>query len=100
VAYAFPRIATPGSEPPGGSVEWSRIRGAKGCTAEALAFSEAIDALRARGATVYGLSTQDAAYQRDAAARLHLPFLLLSDDALGFATALGMPTFEARDADL
>jgi peroxiredoxin len=38
------------------------------------------------------LSTQETAYQREAAERLHLPFPLLSDERLQFATAL--PTFE------
>jgi peroxiredoxin len=44
---------------------------------------------------LYGLSTQDTAYQREAAGRLHLPFPLLSDERLEFAHALGLPTFEA-----
>jgi peroxiredoxin len=47
------------------------------------------------GARVFGLSSQDTAYQREAARRLHLPFLLLSDEKLEFARALGLPTFEA-----
>lgn len=49
--------------------------------------------LAALGATVYGLSTQDTAYQSEAAQRLHLPFALLSDAELGFARALRLPTF-------
>jgi peroxiredoxin len=42
---------------------------------------------------LYGLSTQDNAYQAEAATRLHLPFPLLSDDKLLFARALQLPTF-------
>jgi peroxiredoxin len=52
------------------------------------------------GARVFGLSTQDTAYQREAAERLHLPFGLLSDEKLEFAQALGLPTFEAEGSTL
>lgn len=45
-------------------------------------------------ARVFGLSTQDTDDQREAAARLHLPFALLSDADLAFARALRLPTFE------
>ncbi len=44
-------------------------------------------------ADVYGLSTQDTAYQQEAALRLHLPFPLLSDADLIFTKALRLPTF-------
>ncbi len=44
-------------------------------------------------ARLYGLSTQDTAYQREAAERLHLPFPVLSDENLGLARALKLPTF-------
>jgi peroxiredoxin len=43
---------------------------------------------------VFGLSTQDTAYQREAVERLHLPFELLSDAELSLARALRLPTFE------
>jgi len=45
--------------------------------------------------TLYGVSTQSPAEQREAAARLHLPFALLSDERLAFADALRLPRFEA-----
>jgi peroxiredoxin len=44
---------------------------------------------------VYGLSTQDTAYQQEAATRLGLPFPLLSDEDLRLTAALRLPTFEA-----
>ena len=44
-------------------------------------------------AQLYGLSTQDTAYQQEAANRLHLPFAILSDDKLAFSRALKLPTF-------
>ena len=37
---------------------------------------------------LFGLSTQDSAYQQEAAARLHLPFPLLSDEKLALTKAL------------
>jgi peroxiredoxin len=45
-------------------------------------------------AEVFGLSTQDSDYQKEAVARLHLPFPLLSDEKLIFTKALNLPTFE------
>ena len=42
---------------------------------------------------MFGLSTQNSAYQREAAERLHLPFPILSDAALDFATSLHLPLF-------
>ncbi|HYP11984.1 MAG TPA: redoxin family protein, partial [Xanthobacteraceae bacterium] len=44
-------------------------------------------------AQVYGLSSQDTAYQREAAERLHLPFPLLSDVGLKLKSAIDLPTF-------
>jgi peroxiredoxin len=49
---------------------------------------------------VFGLSTQDTAYQREAVERLHLPFELLSDAALTLARALRLPMFEVEGMTL
>ena len=43
---------------------------------------------------LFGLSTQDTAYQQEAAERLHLPFELLSDEKLEFTQALRLPVFD------
>ena len=91
VVYAYPRTGRPGIEPPPG---WDQIPGARGCTPESCSFRDHHAALRDRGARVFGLSTQTTAYQREMAARLHLPFPVLSDRELGFARALELPTFE------
>jgi peroxiredoxin (alkyl hydroperoxide reductase subunit C) len=40
------------------------------------------------------VSTQDTAYQREFAARNHIPFEMLSDEALALTRALALPTFE------
>ncbi len=42
---------------------------------------------------MYGLSTQETAYQQEAAARLDLPYALISDANLRLTTALQLPTF-------
>lgn len=45
---------------------------------------------------VFGLSTQDIAYQREMAERLHLPFEILSDAEFKLTDALRLPTFEVE----
>jgi peroxiredoxin len=91
VVYCYPRTGQPGADLPTG---WNEIPGARGCTPQSCAFRDHHDELRALGAQVFGVSTQDTDYQREAVARLHLPFELLSDARLAFARALRLPTFE------
>ncbi|MDB5876497.1 MAG: alkyl hydroperoxide reductase subunit C-like protein, partial [Ramlibacter sp.] len=43
---------------------------------------------------MFGLSSQDTAYQQELVERLHLPFQILSDEAFDFTRALKLPTFE------
>ena len=92
VLYAYPRTGRPGDPLPDG---WDEIPGARGCTPESCGFRDHAAELAALGAAVAGVSTQDTAYQAEAAKRLALPFPLLSDADLKLATALGLPTFEA-----
>ncbi|MBI2297248.1 MAG: peroxiredoxin [Betaproteobacteria bacterium] len=92
VVYIYPRTGRPDEESPPG---WNQIPGARGCTPQSCAFRDHFEELKRAGAAqVFGLSTQDTAYQREAAERLHLPFELLSDGKLEFARALKLPTFE------
>jgi peroxiredoxin len=97
VVYAYPRTGRPDEDPPAG---WDEIPGARGCTPQSCAFRDHHQELHNLGARVYGLSTQDSAYQREAVERLHLPFPLLSDANLVFATALRLPTFEVAGMTL
>jgi peroxiredoxin len=93
VVYAYPRTGEPGKPLIGG---WDAIPGARGCTPQTCAFRDHFAELKGLGVTqLYGLSTQDTAYQREAAERLHLPFAILSDAELDFARALRLPTFSA-----
>eukprot|EP00752_Nemacystus_decipiens_P000273 g273.t1 len=92
VVYAYPMTGRPDAPLPDG---WDMIPGARGCTPQSCAFRDHFAELRALGvAHLFGLSTQDSAYQAEAAARLHLPFPLLSDADFAFASALRLPWFE------
>jgi peroxiredoxin len=89
VVFAYPMTGTPGGALPDG---WDGIPGARGCTPHACAFRDAHDDLQAAGADrIFGLSAQSTADQQDAAARLHLPFPLLSDAGGALARALRLP---------
>lgn len=90
VVYLYPRTGEPGKPLPEG---WDAIPGARGCTPQSCAFRDHHAELHALGAAVFGLSSQTTTYQTEAATRLHLPFALLSDADLRFATALRLPTF-------
>jgi peroxiredoxin len=95
VVFAYPRTGRPGEEPPGGEEGWNAIPGARGCTPEACSFRDKRARFAERGARVFGLSTQDTDYQREAVERLNLPYPLLSDARLELTRALRLPTFEA-----
>jgi peroxiredoxin len=97
VVYCYPLTGRPDQDLPSG---WDDIPGARGCTPQSCAFRDHHAELQELGARVFGLSTQDTVYQREAAERLHLPFLLLSDEKLESAEALGLPTFEAEGMTL
>ena len=92
VVYVYPRTGRPGQPLPTG---WDAIAGARGCTPQSCAFRDHYAELKALGVKrLFGLSTQDLDYQREAAERLHLPFAILSDKELKLTRALKLPTFE------
>ncbi|MFY0692110.1 MAG: peroxiredoxin [Paracoccaceae bacterium] len=94
VVYAYPMTGRPDRALPEG---WDMIPGARGCTPQSCAFRDHFAELRELGVThLFGLSTQGTAYQAEAAARLHLPFALLSDADLALATALNLPVMEVE----
>ena len=49
---------------------------------------------------MFGLSTQSNAYQAEMAARLHLPFPVLSDEKLDLTEALQLPTMQVAGLTL
>ena len=93
VVYCYPMTGRPDRDLPEG---WDEIPGARGCTPQSCSFRDHHEELDELGARVFGLSTQDTAYQGEAAERLHLPFALLSDEDLAFAGEIGLPTFEVE----
>jgi peroxiredoxin len=98
IVYAYPRTGRPGIDNPPG---WDLIPGARGCTPQSCSFRDHFAELQALGvAHLFGLSTQDPAYQREAAERLHLPFAILSDTHLTLTRAMKLPTFETSGMTL
>jgi peroxiredoxin len=91
VLYVYPRTGVPGVDLPPG---WNDIPGARGCTPQSCSFRDHFGELKRLGvAKLFGLSTQDTAYQQEAATRLHLPFVILSDEKLALTKALDLPNF-------
>jgi len=91
IVYVYPRTGRPGQALPTG---WDAIPGARGCTPQSCGFRDHFAELKRLGVTaVYGLSTQDSAYQREVVERLHLPFAVLSDAEFALTRAMRLPTF-------
>jgi peroxiredoxin len=91
VVYIYPRTGVPGQPSPEG---WDSIPGARGCTPQSCSFRDHFTELKRLGvANLYGLSTQDTGFQREAAERLKLPFAVLSDVELKLTRAIKLPTF-------
>ncbi len=97
VVYCYPRTGRPDQAIPAG---WDLIAGARGCTPQSCAFRDHYQELQNLHADVYGLSTQDSAYQQEAMLRLRLPFPLLSDADLEYVKALRLPTFTVEGMTL
>ncbi|MGR4064868.1 MAG: peroxiredoxin [Vulcanimicrobiaceae bacterium] len=73
VVFFYPRDSTPG------------------CTAEACSFRDAYEAFAAAGATVVGISSDDAQSHAGFAGKHRLPFRLLSDYGGAVRDAFGIP---------
>ena len=98
VLYIYPMTGVPGVALPDG---WDMIPGARGCTPQSCSFRDHFAELQELGVDhLYGLSTQDTAYQTEAAERMHLPFALLSDEGLALADALNLPRLEVEGKTL
>ena len=99
VVFGYPRTGEPGKIAL--VDDWDMIPGARGCTPQTCAFRDLFAELKAAGAAqVFGLSTQDNAYQTEMASRLHLPFPVLSDEKLELTSALRLPTMDAAGLTL
>lgn len=97
VVYVYPMTGQPGTDMPDG---WDAIPGARGCTPQSCSFRDHYEELQQLGVDqLYGLSTQTSDYQREAAERLHLPFVILSDADYALTDAISLPTFTTQNAD-
>jgi len=107
VVYIYPRTGQPGKPNPEG---WDMIpgihlltmklidSGARGCTPQSCSFRDHAKELYDLGIShVFGLSTQDTGYQKEAASRLHLPFPLLSDEKLELTKLMRLPSFDVTE---
>lgn len=89
VIYVYPMTGRPDRDLP---EDWNDIPGARGCTPQSCAFRDHFAELKGYGVDhLFGVSTQDSDYQREAVERLHLPFRLLSDADGALRTALDLP---------
>src|SRR4051812_49229773 len=65
LVYVYPRTGVPGVASPDG---WDAIPGARGCTPQSCSFRDHFAELKRLGVVhLFGLSTQDTAYQSEAA---------------------------------
>lgn len=97
VIYCYPMTGRPDKELPKG---WEEIPGARGCTPQACSFRDHYLELKKLQFDVCGLSVQSTAYQLEVVDRLHLPYPLLSDENLKFASTLQLPTFQVEKMEL
>jgi peroxiredoxin len=97
VVYCYPMTGRPDVPRPEG---WGEIPGAMGCTPQSCAFRDHYGELCKLGVQVFGLSTQNTAYQKEMSDRLRLPFKVLSDEQLMFSNSIRLPTFKFEDKTL
>jgi peroxiredoxin len=90
VLIVYPWSGRPGvPNPP----NWDDIEGAHGSTPELEGFRDLAGEFATLNAALFGLSRQTTDWQREMAARLRLPFPILSDADGRFASALSLPSF-------
>src|SRR5262249_38282762 len=93
----YPRTGKPDRPVP---ESWDAVPGARGCTPQSCGFRDHAAELAGFGARVAGLSAQPLADQEEVAARLHLPYPVISDPELVVARELGLPTFTFEEVEL
>lgn len=89
--FTYPLLGRPGVAFPDG---WNEVDEADNATALACSFRDSYDMVKAAGIEeVFGISAQSVEDHREAAHRLALPFMLLSDPRMTFAFSLNIPRF-------
>jgi peroxiredoxin len=91
VLFFYPRTGEAGKS---AGPAWDAIPGARGCTPQSCGFRDLFQEFGTLGVAVYGVSTQETAYQREFVERNRVPFEILSDRDLSLTRALRLPTFE------
>ncbi len=98
VIYTYPMTGRPDTPLPDG---WDMLPGARGCTPQSCGFRDHSNELTQLGVSnLFGISTQDTHYQKEAADRLHLPFALLSDSNLLLQSQLNLPAMKVEEVTL
>lgn len=98
ILFYYPRTGAPGEDIPD---SWNATPGVRGYTPQACGFRDTTEKLYKPGVnSLFGISTQNTEYQKEAKERLHPPYGLLSDERLKFVEALNLPTFEQNNCQL
>jgi len=90
VVAVYPWTGRPGQPNP---ADWDTIPGAHGSTPELEGLRDRSQRFAQQETRIFGLSRQTTDYQHELAARLGLPFPILSDAEGRFADALRLPRF-------
>lgn len=94
VIYCYPMTGHPNRPLPD---KWNDIPGARGCTPQTCSFRDHYDQLIVENSLPIGLSTQSVEDLKEMTIRLQIPYDVVSDQQLLFASALNLPTFSIDD---
>lgn len=96
VLFFYPRTGIPGQAPNLGfhGEDWDDIPGARGCTPQNCGFRDLTADFAQLGVQIFGVSTQDTAFQREFKQRQNVQFEYLSDVELRLVEAMRLPTFQ------
>ena len=94
VIYCYPMTGHPKRPLPD---NWDNIPGARGCTSQTCSFRDLYDQIIVQNAVPIGLSTQSVEDLKEMTVRLQIPYDVVSDQHLLFASALNLPTFSIGD---
>lgn len=96
VLFFYPRTGIPGQPLELGfsGEHWDSIPGARGCTPQSCGFRDLYQQFKHldAGVEVFGVSTQNTAFQCEFRERNHIPFHFLSDAELQLTEAMRLPT--------
>lgn len=90
VIFCYPMTGHPDRPLP---ENWNLIPGARGCTSQNCSFRDNYDNLIKANALPIGVSTQSVSDIKEMSIRLHIPYDVVSDQQLIFASALNLPIF-------